>query len=145
VNTILFLGTVLMTGDPRRVYLAFSQFMKCSSTEHDGRVLRSQISSLRWSVIANVFTVVLGSSKPMLEITPLLTPSTSASELYRPSDRRLSAKLVPSFTDRGCHVVSVTDPYVRIFDFTLFFSSSSSIVLPKLSGHRCRPTTSQRI
>jgi hypothetical protein len=34
----------------------------------------------------------------------------SASEIYRPSYRRLSAKLVPTFTDRGCHVVSVTDP-----------------------------------
>jgi hypothetical protein len=33
----------------------------------------------------------------------------SASELCRPSDRRLSAKLVPTFADRGCHVVSVTD------------------------------------
>jgi hypothetical protein len=32
----------------------------------------------------------------------------SASELYRPSDRRLSAKLVPTFADRMCHVVSVT-------------------------------------
>jgi hypothetical protein len=34
----------------------------------------------------------------------------SASELYRPSDSRLWAKLVPAFVDRGCHVVSVTDP-----------------------------------
>jgi hypothetical protein len=33
----------------------------------------------------------------------------SASELYRPSDRSLSAKLVPTFADRGCRVVSVTD------------------------------------
>jgi hypothetical protein len=41
----------------------------------------------------------------------------SASELYRPSDRRLSAKLVPTFADRGCHVVSVTDPYGRILSF----------------------------
>jgi hypothetical protein len=32
-------------------------------------------------------------------------------ELYRPSDRRLSAKLVQTFADSGCHVVSVTDPY----------------------------------
>jgi hypothetical protein len=31
-----------------------------------------------------------------------------------PSDRRLSAKLVPSFADRRCHVVSVTDPHGRI-------------------------------
>jgi hypothetical protein len=38
----------------------------------------------------------------------------SASELYQPSDRRLSAKLVSTFTDRGCHVVSVTDSYDRI-------------------------------
>jgi hypothetical protein len=38
----------------------------------------------------------------------------SANELYRPSDRRLSAKVVPTFADRGCHMVSVTDPYSRI-------------------------------
>jgi hypothetical protein len=36
------------------------------------------------------------------------------SELYRPSDSRLSAKLVPTFADRGCHMVSVTDPYSRL-------------------------------
>jgi hypothetical protein len=41
----------------------------------------------------------------------------SASELYRPSDRRLSANLVSSFDDRRCHVVSVTDPYGRILGF----------------------------
>jgi hypothetical protein len=41
----------------------------------------------------------------------------SASELYRPSDRRLSTKLVPTFADRGCHVVSVTDSYDRILGF----------------------------
>jgi hypothetical protein len=33
------------------------------------------------------------------------------SELYRPSDSRLSAKLVPTFVDRGCNVVSATVPY----------------------------------
>jgi hypothetical protein len=41
----------------------------------------------------------------------------SASELCRPSDRCLSAKIVPTFADRGCHVVSFTDPYDRIHDF----------------------------
>jgi hypothetical protein len=60
--------------------------------------------------------------------------SESASKLYRPSDRRLSAKLVPTFADKGCHVVSVTDPYGRILDFSrpeplLFLSSSYSTVL----------------
>jgi hypothetical protein len=43
--------------------------------------------------------------------------SQSASELYRPSDRRLSAKWLPTFTDRGCHLVSVTDHYGRILGF----------------------------
>jgi hypothetical protein len=43
--------------------------------------------------------------------------SESASELYRPSDRRLSAKSLPTFVDRGCHVVSVMDPYGRILGF----------------------------
>jgi hypothetical protein len=33
------------------------------------------------------------------------------------SDRRLSAKWFPTFADRGCHVVSVTDPYGRILGF----------------------------
>jgi hypothetical protein len=41
----------------------------------------------------------------------------SASELYWPSDRRLSAKLVPIFEDRVYHVVSVTDPYCRNLEF----------------------------
>jgi hypothetical protein len=39
----------------------------------------------------------------------------SASELYRPSDRRLSAKLMPTFADEGCRVVIATDPYGHIF------------------------------
>jgi hypothetical protein len=43
--------------------------------------------------------------------------SESASELYRPSDSRFSAKLMPTFADRECHVVSVTDPYGRIRNF----------------------------
>jgi hypothetical protein len=39
------------------------------------------------------------------------------SELHRPNDCRLSAKLVPTFADRGCHVVNVTDPYSYILGF----------------------------
>jgi CBS-domain-containing membrane protein len=41
----------------------------------------------------------------------------SASKLYRPSDLHLSAKLVPTFANRGCHMVSVTDSYGRILGF----------------------------
>jgi hypothetical protein len=41
----------------------------------------------------------------------------SASGIYRPSNCCLSAKLVPTFADRGCQVVSVTDPYARNLAF----------------------------
>jgi hypothetical protein len=51
------------------------------------------------------------SSDIVVFITSEKTPwPESASELYRLSDRRLSAKLVPTFADRGCHVVSATYP-----------------------------------
>jgi hypothetical protein len=40
-----------------------------------------------------------------------------ANEPYPPSKRHLSVNLVPTFADRGCHAVSVTDPYGRIFGF----------------------------
>jgi hypothetical protein len=41
----------------------------------------------------------------------------SLSELYWPSDRRLSAKLMPTFEDRGWNVVRVKDPYGRNLGF----------------------------
>jgi hypothetical protein len=41
----------------------------------------------------------------------------SASELYRPNERCLSAKLVTIFADIGCRVVSATDPYGSILGF----------------------------
>jgi hypothetical protein len=71
------------------------------------------------------------------------------SELYRPSDRRFSAKLVPTLADRGCRVVSSTNPHGHQFWFSrpepLFLWNSSSIILTRLSGPRSRPTTSQKI
>jgi hypothetical protein len=63
--------------------------------------------------IANDF-LEFRQSQLILKKTPW---SESASELYRQSDRRLSAKSLPTFADKGCHVVSVTDPYGRILDF----------------------------
>jgi hypothetical protein len=41
----------------------------------------------------------------------------AGSELFLPSDRRLSEKLVPTFVDRGCRVVSATDLYGRNLGF----------------------------
>jgi hypothetical protein len=46
----------------------------------------------------------------------------SASELYRPNDSRLSAKLVPTFANRECHVVRVTDPYGRILEINAYMN-----------------------
>jgi hypothetical protein len=71
-------------------------------------------------------------------------------ELYRPSDRRLSAKLVPTLADRGCRVVSATNlPQSLISVFytgaATVLSSSSSIILTRLSGPHSRPTTSEKI
>jgi hypothetical protein len=53
--------------------------------------------------------VRLTTSPPSVSLF-LLRDLQSAIELYRPSDRRMSAKLVPTFADRGCRVVSATDP-----------------------------------
>jgi hypothetical protein len=53
-----------------------------------------------------------------LSVTDKKTPwPESASELYPPNDSRLSAKLVPTFVIRGCHVVSVTNPNGSILGF----------------------------
>jgi hypothetical protein len=41
----------------------------------------------------------------------------SASEQYLSSDRHLSAKLMPTFVDIECHVVSVSDLYGLILGF----------------------------
>jgi hypothetical protein len=74
----------------------------------------------------------------------------SASELYRPSDRRLSAKLVPTFPDRVV-LHSQRDESLRLYyrlsrpEPLLFHPISSSIVLTILSGPRSRTTTSQKI
>jgi hypothetical protein len=56
--------------------------------------------------------------KNMCDYTLYYTQWTEfASELHRPSDHRLSAKPVRTFVNRGCHVVSATDPYGRILGF----------------------------
>jgi hypothetical protein len=67
----------------------------------------------------------------IIKITPW---SESASELHRPSDRRLSAKRLPTFC-----VVSVTDPYGRIFDFLVKVTLRPIIRRPVRLGVR-RPS-----
>jgi hypothetical protein len=45
---------------------------------------------------------------------PGLSPRANYTDRAKSS---LSAKLVPTFADRGCHVVWVRDPYCRILGF----------------------------
>jgi hypothetical protein len=47
--------------------------------------------------------------------TPWLSPQANCTD--RQSDRRMSAKLVPTLADRGCRVVSATNPHGRILGF----------------------------
>jgi hypothetical protein len=88
------------------------------------------------------------------ELFPTEKPKTpwpeSGSELYRQSDCRLSANLVPTLADRGvspgpCNG-SLRSYFMLSNPESLFFlPSSSSAVLTRLIGPRCRPTTSQEI
>jgi hypothetical protein len=64
----------------------------------------------------------------------------SSSELYRPRDRRLSAELVSTSAYKGCHVVSVTDPYGLILDFLNRLKKDSILyVSVRRKGSGCRP------
>jgi hypothetical protein len=73
----------------------------------------SRQSAHRWRWSCQPYQPTILYSPP-----PKKTPwPESASELHRPSDRRLSAKWLPIFADRGWHVVSVTDSYGRILGF----------------------------
>jgi hypothetical protein len=60
-------------------------------------------------------------SRLKTEIFMIMYKQTSASELYRPSDRRLSEKLLPTFADRGYRVVSTTDPHGL---FSVFYAGA---------------------
>jgi hypothetical protein len=72
----------------------------------------------RGPLIFILFCFVVKNINYYLNFGSLQTPwPESESELYRPRNRRLSAKLMPTFAAIGYHVVSVTDPYCRIFEF----------------------------
>jgi hypothetical protein len=69
-------------------------------------------------------------------------------EIIQTENGRLSAKLATTFADRGVprgHRNGSLRPYSRLSrpESLLLLSSSSSIVLARLSGPRSRPTASQ--
>jgi hypothetical protein len=79
----------------------------------DLRVAQIHLGAVRAQVGAH--------AKPLMEqqnsLTYTTTKQNNSGALVRQSDRRLSAKLVPTFADRGCRVVSATDPHGRIIGF----------------------------
>jgi hypothetical protein len=83
--------------------------------EHRDLYCKLNVDDMDWACSTNGDVAITPSfgRKPSKKT---LSPE-SVSEQYRPSDLLLSAKLVPMFVDRGCHVVSVTDPYGRILCF----------------------------
>jgi hypothetical protein len=79
----------------------------------------NHVKDIQWESISPWLKFLLGTTHTnKMTTTRKPTPwSESASELYQPSNHRFSAKLVPTFTDRGCHMVSAMDPYSRILGF----------------------------
>jgi hypothetical protein len=56
----------------------------------------------------------VGGKISVLDLSPKLNSvALVLNELYRPSDRRMSAKLMSTFADRGCRVISETDLHGR--------------------------------
>jgi hypothetical protein len=54
-----------------------------------------------------------------------------------PSDRRFSAKLVPTFADKVCRAVIATDPYGRILGFLERSRYCFLLVAPQLYSRFC--------
>jgi hypothetical protein len=89
-------------------------------------------------VTENICTVAVFAEETAQFRTDVSLPQ-SASEIYLPSDRRLSAKLVPTFTDQRDGFLW---PYFRFSrpEQLLLLPSSSSDVLTRLSGPRPNPS-----
>jgi hypothetical protein len=106
--SISFITTCFGSYGPSSSGIYTSHYLGAINTTTDPLFWR--LSSLSMYVVR---TLVCYFSTVSLNLT-LWSWSKSVSEQYRPSDSRLSEKLVPTFADIGCHVVSVTDSYDRI-------------------------------
>jgi hypothetical protein len=126
---------------------------RCPSTARDcayihrvrGRIY--EICLCRWDVISCHYMLihtgcVISDHSHIKTKLHGLSPRPNSTERATAACRQSDCQL---FADRGCHVVSVTDPYGRILGFLgrsrYFLSSSSSVVLTRLSGPCSRSTT----
>jgi hypothetical protein len=94
-------------------------FAACYTVPHNTPV--EEVAAMMWRTGATALRLVQRELHTFKALTNF--PVTSDTSLERqggviiPSDRRLSAKAVPTFADRRCHVVSMTDPCGRILGF----------------------------
>jgi hypothetical protein len=120
----MFLAMIVYTN--KKLFLLLNKTPKdinlCSSTnvkrergkKMDNHLLPSQqrLSSPR--------SISSGYSMTYKHATKITTKLRDRSPRANNIDRRLSAKLVPTFADRRSRVVSATDPHGRIFGFSYF-------------------------
>jgi hypothetical protein len=69
----------------------------------------SPICITNWSPIAWVYTTLQKKKTKLRGLNPRAN--------YTDRETALSAKLAPTLADKGCNVVSVTDPWCRIVGF----------------------------
>jgi hypothetical protein len=99
-----------------RLLLHFNTEDGCTTFLQNTRVLALKAHS--WYIWGTYLKSKFQHGTVSNKIIHILTPWPEyASELYRPSDRHLSEKLLPTSAYRGCNVVSVTDSYGRILGF----------------------------
>jgi hypothetical protein len=137
------------------IYLIATMRATCPTS-----ILLDMITVIIWVLIKTFITSVYSSSHCMSPSgkEPCFTPLYKSTCNYALVRKRtiptawppLVGEVSANFLDRECRVVSATDPHGRIFGFLdpepLFFhSSSSSVILTRLSGPRSRPTTSHKI
>jgi hypothetical protein len=124
VNNVKYLGVIFDKNIIWRLHIktieakAFRAFTKTYSLLKSDRLSTNFKLTLHKALTRSVMTSVCPAWEFEADTPKKQTPwSESTSELYRPSDRRLSVKLVPTFAGRRCQVVSEKDPYGRILGF----------------------------
>jgi hypothetical protein len=110
--------------------------LKCKITEYYSDCGELRVFKIQNSIVCIKLTKLRG-----------LSPQTNYTD--RLSDRRLSAKLVPTLADRGCRVVSATNSTAVDFGFIdrsrYFLEIAPQLsIITRLSGPRSRPTIPQK-
>jgi hypothetical protein len=77
----------------------------------------SELSEMQSVTTQKTVLFIVTAVNTSYTISELKTTKNSVNKLYRPSDGRLSAKLVPTFASIRCRVVSATNFHLHILGF----------------------------